>query len=102
MIGPYLFDELFLNWSTNATIVSGVAGLKYKKSISTIDLDLYAMYTHSYVSSFSESNDYISFTTHTDTIGLIGDIIHPLNSKIMGYPLSGIIHTGYGIFHLPL
>jgi hypothetical protein len=63
-----------------------------------MDLDLQAFYTHSYVSSFSDSNDYIGFTIHTDTIDMIADFIHPFNSKIMGYPLSGIIHTGYTVF----
>ncbi len=93
-----LMDGILFNWTTNASIVSGVTGLKYKKSLTTVDLDLQAHYTHSYVSSFSESRDFSGFSEHTNTLGLSADVTHPLNTKAMGYPLSGIIHMGYVAF----
>ncbi|MCK5697952.1 MAG: hypothetical protein KAI02_07310 [Gammaproteobacteria bacterium] len=89
---------ILLDWSTNASIVSGVVGIKYQKIFDTIELDLNTHYTHSYVSSFSESSDFDYFSEHTDTFSAIGNITHPWNTKFMSYPLSGIIHLGYTSF----
>ncbi len=89
---------ILLDWSSNASIISGVVGIKYQKIFDTIELDLHAHYTHSYVSSFSESSNFDNFSEHTDTFSAVGDITHPWNTKFMSYPLSGIIHLSYTNF----
>jgi hypothetical protein len=97
MLAPVL-DELFFNWSTDASLFSGVAGLEYRNQIETIKVAGNFHYIHTLVSSFGESGDFQGFREHTDTLHVDVDIEHPWNTEVSGYPLAGVVHIGNTTF----
>ena len=88
VFAPFL-DDLLLNWTTNASLFSGVAGLDYRHAFDALEVKGQLHYIHSYVSSFGESGDFVGFTEHTDTLHVDVDVIHPWGTALGGYPLAG-------------
>ena len=97
VVAPFL-DDLLLNWTTNASLFSGVIGLDYRHAFNDLEVKGQIHYIHSYVSSFGESGDFVGFTEHTDTLHVDVDIIHPWGMALDGYPLAGVVHLGNTTF----
>ena len=97
VFAPFL-DDLLLNWTTNASLFSGVVGLDYRHAYNDLEVKGQIHYIHSYVSSFGESGDFVGFTEHTDTLHVDVDVMHPWGMALDGYPLAGVVHLGNTTF----
>lgn len=93
VFAPFL-DDLLLNWTTNASLLSGVVGLDYRHAYNDLEVKGQIHYIHSYVSSFGESGDFVGFSENTDTLHVDVDVIHPWGRDLGGYPLAGVVHLG--------
>ena len=94
-----IIDGIAYNWDTNAWIGSLVLGLDYRKEFEEkYALDIKGRYTYSYISSFSESEDFPSFSDSTNTLSLKADFTHPLNTSVFNYPLYGVANLGNTTF----
>lgn len=92
-------DGLLYNWDLDATIFSGLLGIKYEGILGgDFDIVADAYYTHSYVSSYDSSSDFQDFSDSTDNITIKAEIGHPLGISVAGYPLDGVLHLGNTTF----
>ncbi len=93
-----LVDSLVVNWSTNMVLVNAGLGLGYAYAFDKYKLDVKGNYNHTVISSFSESGTFGGFTEQTDLLHFAVDLARPWGVSLLGYPLTGVIHTDHTAF----
>ena len=94
-----IVDGILFNWDTNASIAGITSGLDWKTPVGEAsELEVWGRYTHSYLSSYSESSDFPSFSEDTGTVSVSADFTHPWHTALGNTPLFGTAHLGVTAF----
>ncbi len=93
-----LVESLVINWSSNMVLVSTGLGLDYTRAFGNFKLDVKANYNHTLISSFSESGNFNGFSEQTDLLHFAVDLARPWGIGLLGYPLTGVLHTDHTVF----
>jgi len=93
-----LVDSLVVNWSSNMVLVSTGLGLDYTHAFENYRLDVKANYNHTLISSFSESGNFNGFSAQTDLLHFGVDLSRPWAMGLLGYPLTGVLHSDHTVF----
>ncbi|MEH6592831.1 MAG: hypothetical protein V7746_21365, partial [Halioglobus sp.] len=93
LLDPNLEGAVF-NWETNASVGRGSLGLRYDQEHGNFRIKGSGHLSYSYINSFSESQNFASFSDHAGTATFKLDARHPLNIEIGERPLYIIGHLG--------
>lgn len=91
-------ENLLIDWSTDAALLSGALGLDYRKKRGSLDLAFKTAWIHTWISSFHESGAFKGFNDQTDLLHVRADFEKPLRQRLSGLPLSGLVHLGTTTF----